>query len=379
MPSGGLAPGAQDSALGADTHEQGRKAESKVRVMNHGTTPPTLALPNILLVDDDPMAIQLMGRILEGQGQLQFATSGDQALRLAQECAPDVILLDAEMPGLSGFDVCRALKADVALSDVPVIFITSHSEPAMELSGLELGAADFIAKPVSAPLVLARVRTQLRSKTMADELRRIGAFDALTGVANRRIFNESIEREWLRARRSGEPISLLMVDVDHFKLFNDRYGHPAGDACLQAIAQVMKRSVARPADLVARYGGEEFAVLLPQTPSSGAQHVARALLNAVESLAIGHEASPTASHVTVSVGLAVYDEDSTAWADGGSDSRFDAGMPVACGALDLVAAADRALYAAKRHGRAQAMVLDIADAQTSEARALERGPDSASL
>lgn len=320
--------------------------------------------PNILLVDDDPMAIQLMGRILEGQGRLQFATNGHQALSLARECAPDLILLDAEMQGLSGFDVCRALKADKAMSDVPVIFVTSHSEPAMELVGLELGAADFIAKPVSAALLLARVRTQLRSKGMADELRRIGAIDSLTGVANRRILNDSLEREWLRGRRSAEPMALLMVDVDHFKLFNDRYGHPAGDDCLRAVAQAMVRTVARPCDLVARYGGEEFAVLLPQTPRIGALHVANALLDAVESLTILHAASPTAGHVTVSIGVGVYDADSPAWADHGRDSRFDAGMAMECNAQTLVKAADNALYLAKRQGRAQTAMADMALAQT---------------
>lgn len=360
---------AQESALNADSKAYGVKPaaywpEKSEDHMTH---------PNILLVDDDPMAIQLMGRILEGQGKLQFATSGDQALRLAHECAPDLILLDAEMPGLNGFDVCRALKADQTLSDVPVIFITSHSEPAMELSGLELGAADFIAKPVSAALVLARVRTQLRSKGMADELRRIGAIDSLTGVANRRIFNESLDREWLRARRGAEAMALLMVDVDHFKLYNDRYGHPAGDDGLRAVAQAMVRTVARPCDLVARYGGEEFAVLLPQTPRVGAQHVADALHGAIESLGLPHAASPTAGHVTVSIGVGVYDPESPAWVERGCESRFDAGMPIACNAQTLVKAADQALYLAKRHGRAQTMVADIAHAETAHAREFEAG------
>lgn len=318
-----------------------------------------MTLPSILLVDDDPMAIQLMGRILKGQGQLQFATSGAQALRIAQACAPDVILLDAEMPGMSGFEVCRALKADAALSDVPVIFVTSHCEPATELSGLEMGAADFIAKPVSPALVLARVRTQLRVKGMVDELRRVSAVDSLTGVANRRSFNESLEREWLRARRNAEPMALLMIDVDHFKLYNDRYGHPVGDDCLRAVAQAMARTVVRPCDLVARYGGEEFSVLLPQTTRAGAQHVATALLGAVESLAISHPASPTAAHVTVSVGLAAYDAASPAWAVRSADSRADGSRRNAFNASSLVIAADKALYASKRQGRAQVTMLEM--------------------
>ena len=277
---------------------------------------------SILLVDDDPATIQWLGRMLADVGTVRFASNGEDALRLARESAPDLILLDAEMPGMSGFQVCEALKADPALANVPVIFVTSHSDPAFEVSGFDAGAADFIAKPVSAPLVLARVKTQLRVKHMADELRRIATIDALTGVANRRRFDESLEREWHRARRSGAPLALLMIDVDHFKLFNDRYGHPAGDICLSAVAQALTGASLRPADLVARYGGEEFVVLLPQTPRCGAEHVARAALDAVEALVIAHDASLTAPHITVSVGVACFDDDSERWAPSPADSRF---------------------------------------------------------
>ena len=321
---------------------------------------------NILLVDDDPGTIQLLGRILSDLGNLRFATSGEDALRLARESAPDLMLLDAEMPGMSGFQVCEALKADPALADVPVIFVTSHSEAAFEVAGFELGAADFIAKPVSAPLVLARVKTQLRVKHMADELRRIATIDVLTGVANRRRFDESLEREWRRARRSGEPLALLMIDVDHFKPFNDRYGHPAGDACLRSVAQALVGASLRPADLVARYGGEEFVVLLPQTPRGGAEHVAHDVLDAVEALGIAHEASLTARHVTVSVGVACYDDDSECWVAPSAASRFADDLRARCSPIDLVQAADKALYSAKHAGRAQARLLDIADVDTPQ-------------
>jgi diguanylate cyclase (GGDEF)-like protein len=316
---------------------------------------------NILLVDDDPGAIQLMGRILSGAGNLRFATNGEDALRLARELPPDLMLLDAEMPGMSGFQVCEALKAEPALANVPVIFVTSHSEPAFEVAGFELGAADFIAKPVSPALVRARVKTQLRVKHMADELRRIAAVDVLTGVANRRRFDESLEREWRRALRSGAPLSLLMIDVDHFKAFNDRYGHPAGDACLRAVAQAIQSTSLRPADLAARYGGEEFVVMLPHTPRAGAEHVASRVLDAIEGLAIAHEKSPTSQHVTVSVGIGCYDEDSGSWVQPSADSRLCDSMHAGCLHLDLLEAADKALYAAKSAGRAQAWLLDIAD------------------
>jgi len=258
---------------------------------------------NILLVDDDPSSIQLLSRMLANVGQLRFATNGEDALRLAHESAPDLVLLDAEMPGMSGFQILEELKADPVLGDVPVIFVTSHSEP---------------------------------------------------------VFDEALEHEWLRARRAGDPLALLMIDVDHFKAFNDHYGHPAGDVCLRAIAQALVGASLRPADLVARYGGEEFVVLLPQTPRMGAEHVAHSVLEAVEALDILHDASPAARHVTVSVGVTCYDDTSECWVEPSADSRT-ADLNARCSPLDLVRAADKALYHAKRSGRAQAMLLDICD------------------
>jgi diguanylate cyclase (GGDEF)-like protein len=246
------------------------------------------------------------------------------------------------------------LKAESSLADVPVIFITSHSEAGFEVSALDMGAADFIAKPLKSSRVLARVRTQLRMKHMADELRRTATTDSLTGVANRRQFDESLEREWLRARRSGDPVSLLMIDVDHFKLYNDRYGHPKGDVCLRHVTQALLSACKGPADLVARYGGEEFVILLPQTPRHGAQHMAQQVIDEVAAIGIFHEDSQTTHHVSVSVGIACFDDASACWEN---DSH-------ALRASDLVQAADKALYSAKRAGRGQAKLRDIADAGT---------------
>ena len=316
--------------------------------------------PKILLVDDDPSSIRLMASILGGLGSLHFATTGPEALQLARKLVPDVVLLDAGLPGMSGFQVCETLKTEPALAEVPVIFVTSHSEADFEVAGFDIGAADFIAKPVNPALVLARVKAQLRVKRMADELRRISTVDALTGVANRRWFDRALAREWRRARRGGEPLALLMADVDHFKLYNDRYGHPAGDECLRAVAHALTTASQRPADLVARYGGEEFMLLLPGTPRQGAQHMAHRVLDVVEALAIPHAASPTSQHVTVSLGLACYDEESATWVQQSPDSRFNELQ--APGEIDdLVKAADAALYVAKRSGRAQGRMLDVAD------------------
>jgi diguanylate cyclase (GGDEF)-like protein len=330
---------------------------------------------NILLVDDDPGTIRVLATILADIGNLAFAISGEDALRMARESVPDLILLDAEMPGMSGFLVCEALKADSELAHVPVIFITSHRGPEFEISGFELGAADFIAKPVNASLVLARVKAQLRFKRLADESRRLAMTDVLTGVANRRRFDESLEQEWNSARRAGEALALLMIDVDHFKAFNDLYGHPAGDSCLLSLARAMSRACLRPADLVARYGGEEFVVLLPKTSRVGAEHVTHAILDAVDALAIAHEASTTAAHVTVSVGIGSYDADSACWLPAPADLRIHDRASALCFAKNLVQAADKALYASKNAGRARASAQDIDDVDTSTpARSLARPP-----
>jgi diguanylate cyclase (GGDEF)-like protein len=323
-------------------------------------------LGNILVVDDDPTSIQLLGHILSELGAVRFATRGEDAFRLVRDSPPDVILLDAEMPGMSGFDLCKALKAEPDYAEIPVIFVTSHTETAFEVSGFDFGAADFIAKPVSAPLVIARVKTQLRMKRMADELRRIATTDLLTGVSNRRGFDESLHREWRRARRCDEPLSLLMIDVDHFKPFNDRYGHPAGDVCLRSVAQALVQASLRPADVVARYGGEEFVILLPQTTRSGAAHVAHEILGAIEALGIVHEDSPTAATLTVSIGVGCYDDESACWVPFSPETRHTRDLSAHPFPIDLVSAADKALYAAKRAGRAQGRLLDVADVESPQ-------------
>jgi diguanylate cyclase (GGDEF)-like protein len=335
------------------------------RVLREVIDPVRLAKPekgySILLVDDDAGAIELVSAILADVGKLRFATNGHDALRLARESEPDLILLDAEMPGMNGFELLKTLKAESLLAAVPVIFITSHSEAGFEVSALEMGAADFIAKPLRSSRVLARVRTQLRMKLMADELRRTATTDALTGVSNRRHFDESIEREWLRARQGGDPVSLLMIDVDHFKLYNDLYGHQKGDVCLHSIAQALLSASTGAADLVARYGGEEFAMLLPRISRRRAQEVAEQAIKAVAARGILHPDTGITQHVTVSVGIACYDDLSPCWATsmGGDEAN------TLCGVSDLVLAADTALYAAKHSGRAQAQLREISPHATT--------------
>ena len=315
----------------------------------------------ILLVDDDVAVIGALRNMLADVGQIQFATSGPDALRIVRDSTPDLVLLDVEMPGMSGLEVCDAMKRDPQLREVPVIFVTSHSSTEEEIAGLNVGAVDFISKPPSGPLVAARVRTQLRLKEMADTLRRTATTDSLTGVANRRRFDEVLAQEWPRAVRSGSSLALLMIDVDHFKGYNDRYGHQGGDQCLIAVANAVRSIPYRSSDLAARYGGEEFAVLLPETSLHGASLVAARILQSVDELAIPNEVTSAADRVTVSIGVSAYSgtplQDQIALADTMSN------LP---SSSVLVAAADRALYAAKRNGRHQVRSLRFEEANAPD-------------
>jgi diguanylate cyclase (GGDEF)-like protein len=246
---------------------------------------------------------------------------------------PDLVLLDVVMPDMDGYQVLARLRADPATRDTPVIFVTAQDDVAAEARGLDAGAVDFIAKPIHPSVVRARVRTHLQLKAQADVLRQAAFIDGLTGVYNRRCFDARLADELRRSARNGAPLALVMADVDHFKRYNDRYGHQAGDDCLRRIAATLRATLRRPADLVARWGGEEFACLLGDTDAAGALDVAQHLEQAVRALRIAHADAPPAQVVTISAGVA-------AWTPG---SPADA--------VALFAAADARLYAAKQAGR----------------------------
>ena len=258
----------------------------------------------ILVVDDAMENVQILHQALRDEHDVLFALSGEKALEIALAQQPDLILLDAVMPGMDGYAVCAALEASPRLQDIPVIFVTALSQPEDETRALEAGAVDFISKPFNVAVVRARVRSQLTIKRQADAMRELSMTDGLTGVANRRHFNDRLDAEWRRCARAALPLSLIMIDIDHFKLYNDRYGHQAGDLCLQQVSAAMKRCASRPQDLLARYGGEEFILLLPQEGPDGAEAVAQRIQDEVRKLAVPHEASPTAATVTISMGLA---------------------------------------------------------------------------
>ncbi len=259
--------------------------------------------PKVLVVDDQPLPMELLVQTLCDDYQLYMATSGEQALALCRSDPPDLVLLDVLMPGIDGFSVCKALKANPATAAIPVIFVTARSDPGQETHGLSLGAVDFIAKPINPAVVRARVHTHLTLKFQADMLKKLVLLDGLSGVFNRRYFDQQLASEWGRSTRSSLPLSLILVDVDHFSAYNARYGHQAGDDCLRLIAVALKGVLRRPADLVARFAGEEFACLLPDTSPADARKLANDMAQRVRDLGNLQPGHTALRNITVSIGL----------------------------------------------------------------------------
>lgn len=288
----------------------------------------------VLIVDDEPINIRALELVLGDEYDLIYATNGKMALETARaEPQPDLILMDIVMPDMDGFEVCKELKRNDRTRNIPIIFLTAKWETSEEAKGLELGAVDYVRKPFSPPIIKARIRNHLELKRNRDLLENLSTLDGLTNIPNRRRFDEIFTLEWRRAVRSGHPISLLFIDIDHFKNYNDHYGHLAGDDCLKAVARVLQSALGRTADFVARYGGEEFIILLPDTGEAGCRHLAEAIRAGIEKLNIPHEASPLTPHLTVSIGAV------TCIAANQNQQE------------DLLDAADRQLYQAKQEGR----------------------------
>jgi len=251
---------------------------------------------------------------------------------------PDLILLDIMMPEMDGYEACRNLKENEQTKDIPVIFITAMKEEGNEVKGFDLGAVDYITKPFQAAIVMARVKTQLKMKWQADMLRQMASIDGLTEIPNRQKFEEVFDREWNRAVRNKVPLSVLLMDIDFFKQYNDAYGHGRGDKCLKEVAQALAGTIRRPGDFVARYGGEEFIAVLPETDIPGAMTIAETMRSNVELLKILHAQSVPLDFVTISIGV------SSVFPSGGfSDAAL----------VSVVAAADEMLYKAKAAGRNQ--------------------------
>jgi diguanylate cyclase (GGDEF)-like protein len=287
----------------------------------------------ILIVDDEPINIHVLSNALNDTYNLFAVTSGREALAFCMTHAPDLVLMDMDMPDINGVEACKTLKEKSETHDIPIVFVTGHGDSDAEDKCWEAGGVDFLTKPVNANTLNHRIKSHLALKELTDELRRMAYQDGLTQVSNRRYFDEYLLRQQKLSQRSGSLFALLMFDIDFFKSYNDHYGHLAGDDCLRLVAKVLKQSVERPGDFVARFGGEEFAVVLPETDIAGAILVATKLLANVRELGIKHKGSPFGV-VTGSIGIAASD---------GSKKTLQ----------ELIDTADRRLYVAKTSGRDQ--------------------------
>ncbi len=288
--------------------------------------------PRLLVVDDSSLNRTMLADIFKGDYVILCVNSGEEALNIVPAFRPDIILLDIVMGGLSGYDVCRQLKSDSATAGIPVVFVTSSEDKNSEILGLSLGALDFIVKPYNAIIIKQRIGNYIALKSARDELEQLAITDQLTGLYNRRYFYTMFQSEINRAQRFRRPLSVLLLDIDHFKCYNDCNGHLAGDDCLRRVSSALTRSLRRSTDFVARFGGEEFVVMLPEADACCAMQTAEYLRAAVEGLNILYsEEDPRP--VTVSIGVACCAPDQCQ-----TDQQL----------LDL---ADAAMYSAKSGGR----------------------------
>lgn len=287
--------------------------------------------PTILVVDDQPINIQVIFQVLGNDYNILMATSGKQAIKVCQDNLPDLILLDVMMPEQDGLETCRQLKADKVLTDIPVIFVTGLQHQTDEDACWDAGGVDFIQKPFNANTLRNRVKVHLTLKRQADLLRNMAYLDGSTGIYNRRYFDSKLQNQLAQHRRKQSPLAILLIDIDHFKQFNDSFGHLAGDDALQKVATALKLSCSRPGDYVARYGGEEFVVLLVDTDAKGAVKVAKKMLHNVLALTIPHPYSSVGA-VSISIGIAIADKDDDY-------------------STDVIDRADQQLYISKQRGR----------------------------
>jgi len=317
----------------------------------------------ILIVDDSDLFLNALEAILQSVGYKNVikANSYERANKILKTCNIDIILMDVMMPNVDGIKAISLIKSDHNLRDIPIIMVSALNDEARIEKAFLAGAIDYISKPVKKLELRARVRSVMKLKKEIDyrkekerelerlnnslekankELLRLSTVDGLTGIYNRRYFDLIIEKEWKRGLREKQKISIILADIDYFKLYNDNYGHLEGDNCLRIIACKLQEVIKRPADLLARYGGEEFVILLPNTDQKGAYKIAKDLQKKVRSLCINHNFSNVGNVVTLSIGVA------TAVPD--IDSKYQ----------NLIEHADKAMYIAKSNGRNQIVISD---------------------
>ncbi|KVU85845.1 diguanylate cyclase response regulator [Burkholderia ubonensis] len=336
-------------------------------------TPPATDVPvMVLLVDDQTIVAEAVRRALADEDDIDFhyCTHSRDAMIAAVETRPTVILQDLVMPGTDGLSLVKAYRANPATRDVPIIVLSTKDEPEIKSAAFTAGANDYLVKLPDRIELVARIRYHSRSyvnQLQRDEayralrqsqqqllqanleLRRLTHSDGLTGLSNRRYLDEYLSAEWRRGAREHAVLSLLMIDVDNFKLYNDTYGHVSGDDVLKQIASTVERCLGRAGDLAARFGGEEFAVVLPGTSPGGLRLLAEKIRLAIEALKLLHEQSSTGRYVTISIG--------------------GASIVPACDTLEtsLLEAADRALYRAKRDGKNRVAIDVAAPAEQGDA------------
>ncbi len=338
-------------------------------------------MTRVLLVDDQPIVAEAIRRMLVTEENLEYHYCTDPARAIAEavEFQPTVILQDLVMPDIDGMMLLRFFRANPETKNIPIIVMSSKEDPKIKSEAFELQASDYLVKIPDKIELIARVRAHTRSylaqlqrdeayRALHDmqielektnkELQRLTSLDGLTGIANRRRFDEYLDQEWMRAARGNKVISLILMDIDHFKTYNDNYGHQGGDDVLRKVAQAIDQGTNRPGDLVARYGGEEFAIIMPDTDPDGAETVAEKIRLAVEKLAIPHAHSSAAACVTISMGVA-------------SIIPRDGILPSM-----LIAAADEALYAAKHTGRNRFVNAHDVKKTATAAEKAEQEPES---
>lgn len=321
--------------------------------------------PVILVADDDKTVRVLLREAMEQEGyRVVEVSDGKQCLDAYETIKPDIVLLDAIMPVMDGFTCCKELfqiarnnlmsalanlDTDSGLGNTvisklwertPILMITSLNDEESINRAFEAGATDYVTKPIHWAVLRQRLRRLLQQAQVYKQLeeanlalQQLANVDGLTGLANRRRFDNYLNTQWINLAQQGSPLSLILCDIDFFKFFNDRYGHPAGDVCLQKVGAVLSHKAEKHQDLVARYGGEEFAVIMPHTHSAGAFHVATLMQGAVRSLRIDHDQSAVNQYVTLSMGVATM---TPTWESSPTN---------------LIVAADKALYQAKAEGR----------------------------
>jgi two-component system chemotaxis family response regulator WspR len=310
----------------------------------------------VVLVDDQPMVAETLRRMLEGEGDIDFhyCIEAEDAVNLVAKIHPTLILQDLIMPHVDGLELVRQYRAHAECRDIPIIVLSSREDPKIKAEAFALGANDYVVKLPDKLELVARIRyhsqwyihkqqrddayrslqeSQRQLKDMNLKLLRLSTHDGLTNIPNRYYFDQVFSDEWSRTNRDKTPLSLIMIDIDYFKNYNDGLGHQAGDQCLVTVACMLSKVLHRPADTVARYGGEEFVVLLPGTDAKGAQTIAETMRSEVAALKVPHPGPSTSDFVTISLGVA------TAMLDNLKRSE------------ELLHAADKALYYAKQDGR----------------------------